>query len=302
MRYAPLAVLIFLVVVIGTPFAAIANRSGPQAGHTGAPEFAGRDCTNCHRGTANSGPNGIAITVPSATFVPGSVIPVTVGVTGSPQSIVNGFQAAAYTSASPNAQAGWTVPNSTMRILSNNVSHALSGSTRSSWTTYYQTPTASTTLTIYAAVIDANGNGRDSGDQCYKSSVAMAPGAVPLSMKAVPATGTTLAIDLHSPSDANKPYVLAASFSNAGIPAGASRRIPLFPDPIFAITVGNQLPSLFQRYSGVLDANGRASAGLRIFNNPSLVGITLHHAFIVPEAGQPNGIGTISNPLAVTIF
>ena len=60
--------------------------------------------------------------------------------------------------------------------------------------------------------------------------------------------------------------------------------------------------SIFDNLYRLLNNTGRASATLAVPNAASLKGVTLHHAFVVIDLGQPNAIGTVSNGLPVTIF
>jgi hypothetical protein len=167
---------------------------------------------------------------------------------------------------------------------------------------YFQTPANLPAFTFYCAANDANGNNqRDPGDRIYATSLKLTPGSVSLTLKTVPKVGASTRLDLDVPAGGGKSYVLAASFSNAGIPIG-TRAIPLGVDGLLVLTVSNVLPSIFQGYHGVLDNAGRASATLVLPNAPSLQGVVLHHAFVVIDPSRPMGIGTISNGLPVTVF
>lgn len=298
--------------VILIPFMARANSGGPTSGNSGDPVF-NRDCRNCHTGNPLNSPGvTFAIGVPGAagsmgTYVPGSFLPVTVSLSGQLQSNRSGYQISSWKNPALTFQdllSGFTRESTTtQRSISFHVSHSLGGNLQQQWRQYYQFPAASQNLTFYAAGNDTNDNGRNSGDKVYKTKVDMFPGAVPLSMRAIPRPGGTVPLDLHAPNDPNRSYIMAVSLSNAGIPVG-SRVIPLFPDTIFFVTLSNFLPTVTRNYQGVLDANGRATATLDLtsLTNPALQGITLHHAFVVLNPASPNGISTISNGLPVLII
>lgn len=69
-------------------------------------------------------------------------------------------------------------------------------------------------------------------------------------------------------SQANRPYVLAASFGKApGIPVGARFTIPLNADPLFFTSVGSN-SGIFLGFAGILDGNGAGSAQVLLPNLP----------------------------------
>jgi hypothetical protein len=94
---------------------------------------------------------------------------------------------------------------------------------------------------------------------------------------------------------------MAASFGNSGISIGG-RKVPLALDTLLILTVQNLLPGIFRNYQGTLGSGGTASASLLIPSGPALKGVTLHHAFVVIDPSKPNGLGTISNGLPVTLY
>lgn len=289
-----------LILVMGSPIlVTFARQTGAPTGHTGAPAVGGRNCTACHNGTANTGPGGVTIEAHS-TFVPGALVPVRVFLTNMQNPNRNGFQLAAY-DGSNQILSGWTNVSSDTAVSSNHLNHTRNGNSLSSWVAYFRAPTTATNFGLWGASIDADGNGRDSNDRTYTTNVAMTPGVVNLSISALPRVGSTIALDLHAPSDANKACVVAASMGRSGIPI-AGQVIPLSPDPLFVATAQNLLPTLFRRYQQVLDANGRGTAQLAIPATNVLRGLTLHHAFVILDPSRPGGIGTISNPLPITLL
>ncbi len=138
-------------------------------------------------------------------------------------------------------------------------------------------------------------------DRTYTKSHKVTPGTVNLSMMALPRTGTTIALALDAPGDGNKPYIMASSLGNSGIKIG-NRTIPLSPDNLMLLTVQNLVPAVFQNYQGILSPSGKASSAIAVPGISALAGLTLYSAFIVIDFSKPNGIGTISNGLAITLY
>jgi len=115
----------------------------------------------------------------------------------------------------------------------------------------------------------------------------------------VPAIGTMHPIYVTSPTDAGKGYLLAASFATQpGIPIG-SRRVPLNPDDLFALS--RLVPSLFQNFTGVLNAKGQATAAIQIPAAPALRGISFLVGGVVIDPTAPQGIGTITNAERIVV-
>jgi len=74
------------------------------------------------------------------------------------------------------------------------------------------------------------------------------------------------------------------------IPLG-NRQLNLSPDDLLLITVNNYVPSIFVNYAGQLDTQGEAKAEIRIPNNPGLIGLRMHTAFVVLDPAAPLGSG-----------
>ncbi len=119
---------------------------------------------------------------------------------------------------------------------------------------------------------------------------------------AAPATvGGVTAVDCLSTADAGQPFVCAfAAGDTPGITLSDARVIPLNPDALlaFSITPGN---GVFFNNIGSLDGSGFASVMVVLPNYPPLLGLTFYAAFVVPDAGNPTGIGTISPSLSITV-
>jgi hypothetical protein len=122
-----------------------------------------------------------------------------------------------------------------------------------------------------------------------------------LSSTGVPRIGTAFPLDLAALQESNKAYVLALSLTGLtpGLPIDR-RYVPLVADNLFFTTAANNLPSIFQNFTGVLDASGSAQATFHIPNIPALVSVAVYGAFVTAPGG-PAGIRVISNPYTFTI-
>jgi hypothetical protein len=105
--------------------------------------------------------------------------------------------------------------------------------------------------------------------------------------------GTTVTLDLASPSDAGRVYQLASSLGTGPVPIG-TRLLNLSPDSLLVITVFNQLPAVFVGYTGTFDKTGAARARIHLPNLPVLTGVRIHSAFVSLDAKAPQGVHTIS--------
>ena len=76
------------------------------------------------------------------------------------------------------------------------------------------------------------------------------------------------------------------SARNWGIPVSGGRRIPLWPDNLFAATASNVLPAIFKNFNGILDAKGDAQANIVIPNDQALIGIAFFTAFVNYSGGS----------------
>jgi hypothetical protein len=304
-RFTPKSLLATAVLLSASAFA-LGNLGGPTSGNSGDPVF-NRTCRNCHGGSPlNQAPVKLEIVAGGTTFVPGSVLPVTVRFQGTLQSPRNGFQASAWKgkpSSFGDLLSGWALPfpATTRSISGHHVTHDKSGSLQSAWTVYFATPVTSTAFTVFAAGNDTDNNGKNTGDRVYTAKLAMQPGAVPLSMAALPQTGATVPLDLDAPGLGGRSYALGASLGDRGLSLGG-RAVPLAVDALLFVSVGGLAPGVFRDYVGILDKQGRARAQLVIPSAAALAGVTVHHAFVVLDASKPGGVGLVSNPLPVTVY
>jgi hypothetical protein len=112
----------------------------------------------------------------------------------------------------------------------------------------------------------------------------------------------SLALDL--PADAGRPYrIVAARSAHPGqsLPPFDWRGTPLNPDSVFRRTRQGDLPPITQNWSGLLDANGRASASLDFSTLAPGVfaGTSLHLHAITRDPAAPSGIRSFSNVLTL---
>jgi len=112
--------------------------------------------------------------------------------------------------------------------------------------------------------------------------------------------GTTITFTLAAAPDPGLPYQMASAFGNGPILID-TRKLELSPDPMLFLSISGLAPSIFQNYSGVLDAQGGATAKLNIPKIPGLSSIRIYTAFVTVKASAPSGISNISNTFVFTI-
>lgn len=109
-----------------------------------------------------------------------------------------------------------------------------------------------------------------------------------------PRIGTTYPIDLFGAAEAGRGYVAAVNVSGLGNMVRIGRRfLPLVADRLFFLSASNQVPTVFVKFQGMLDASGQAQAGLVIPGVAALVGIPFDSCFVTYDVG---GLQAISNP------
>jgi len=120
-----------------------------------------------------------------------------------------------------------------------------------------------------------------------------------LHARGVAVPGGSLWIQVASPRDAGKVYVLAASTATRpGIPIG-QRTIPLNVDALFSASLS--LPGIFSGFTGRLSSAGQALAGIHVPKVLALRGVGFHVAGVVLDASAPFGINTVTNALHVLV-
>ena len=114
-----------------------------------------------------------------------------------------------------------------------------------------------------------------------------------------PAIGTTVSFILSVPGDAGLPYQAAVSLSGTcpGTALNDGRVIPLNVDFATLLSVGT-LPSIFQGFSGTLNAAGGAIAMLAIPAESALSGAAISAAFVTMNGLT---IGSISNAVTLVV-
>jgi hypothetical protein len=115
-----------------------------------------------------------------------------------------------------------------------------------------------------------------------------------------PGLGGRVVLSLSTGADAGLPYQVASAFGRDTIPIG-KRRIELSPDLLLFVSISGTMPSVFQDYAGVLDAQGRADAAIHIPSLPVLIGVRLYSAFVTLSPSAPSGIRSISNTFMFSI-
>ncbi|MEM7204002.1 MAG: aryl-sulfate sulfotransferase [Planctomycetota bacterium] len=101
---------------------------------------------------------------------------------------------------------------------------------------------------------------------------------------------------------AGSAYVLLGSASGTTpvLPLGGGATLPLRWDAYTAFTLTNAGGPALPEFVGVLDAQGRATANLRLPPLPGLEGITFHHAFAVVDSVSL-AVTSTSNPVPLTL-
>jgi len=114
-----------------------------------------------------------------------------------------------------------------------------------------------------------------------------------LSYQHLPQLGSQLWLHLTHAQKPGVNYQMALSLTNiVGIPIPGVGKIPLDPDPLFFLTIQNLLPTVFMKFSGTLDSNGRATGVVNIPPIPGLVGVVFNAAAVLYDT---TGIVYISN-------
>jgi uncharacterized protein (TIGR03437 family) len=185
-----------LVGIAAVPVLLWAYSSGPEAHHTGvpAPGNAESTCTACHQGTALNGGGGkVTLTAAGGTsYTPGQKQTLTIAVADS-AARVYGFQMTARLASDLNQQAGSFTAGASQQILCASAAVTDAGGTcggnrtiqfiehtqpfQTSTITVDWTPpaTASGAIAIYVSANAANGNGNNTGDHIYNTSITLQP-------------------------------------------------------------------------------------------------------------------------------
>lgn len=112
-----------------------------------------------------------------------------------------------------------------------------------------------------------------------------------------PVVGQPLTLPVVSAPNIN--YQAASAFDNRfGFALTGGKRVPINPDILFVTTAWNSLPTIFQNFRGVLDANGRSSITVELPDVPSLAGTVIYTTFV---SYDPTGIVGISPEVRMEI-
>lgn len=204
--------------LIAFAFSLSARINGPVAGVAGVPGEG--DCTDCHTSTLNSGGGKLQIQlVDASTWTPGKEMRVRVTLTD-PAARRWGFQLTARAAGNPTVSAGkFAVADASSTRLtpglddSQYVTQTTAGTRpgttgSSSWEVLWTPPAASFGhVTFYAAGNAANGDGSNSGDQIYTTSLTASaavnkPPVSHILPRLVSGAGWHTALYLHNPNEA----------------------------------------------------------------------------------------------------
>lgn len=172
------------VIAIGIIFAdhtsvAEGNVAGAPIGKTGSPGDAS-NCTGCHAGVASTTAGLITSSVPVTGYIPGTTYTITATITASG---INKFGFEASPQNGSGTQKGTlVVTNATETKLlgttAKYITHksaGTSGTGSKTWTFDWVAPAAGNgNVTMYGAFVAANGNGTNTGDQVFLSSLLIA--------------------------------------------------------------------------------------------------------------------------------
>jgi hypothetical protein len=108
---------------------------------------------------------------------------------------------------------------------------------------------------------------------------------------------------LNIPTEANRAYVMAASFgSQPGLSVTGGRIIPLNLDPLFLISLGQNNPT-FSGFIGTLTVGGQAIPNpfVAIPSINGLIGQQWYFSSVSVNPTAPGQLGSISNSINFTI-
>lgn len=167
------------VLIIPSALILYSYSTGSPGGKTGSTGDGGTTCTQCHSGTSIPQANWITTDIPVDGYTAGETYTVTV--TGTHTGVVKmGFEVTAENT-SGTKKGTWTLTDATRTKFTNGsaaVTHTSAGNVPSgntnTWSMDWTAPTAGTGDIIFnAAVNAANGNGNNTGDQIYTTSLSV---------------------------------------------------------------------------------------------------------------------------------
>lgn len=185
-----IAILLTCLLADSTYNYVYTNASSAPVGRTGSPWDGGQTCaaTGCHSGPATAKTGWITSNVPPTGYVPGTVYTITATIT---QTGITkfGFQISPQY-ASGNLMGSLIAGTGTQLVGSGeyitHTSAGTSGSSPKSWTFDWTAPTSGTgTVTFYGAFNAANGDGSNTGDVIYTSTLDIAEQTMGITSTAV---------------------------------------------------------------------------------------------------------------------
>jgi len=163
------------------------NRSGALPQNTGAPGDLTCGRAPCHNVTPNTGDAEIAVDfdMGNSTYSPGERYTVTISISNTNR-VRHGFQILALDEQNQNAGTWELTDEAVMQIRDGiddatrkYVTHRTAGTEQESWSLDWIAPAETVgTVTFYSAVLDANNNGSNSGDNVYTTSTSVQADAV----------------------------------------------------------------------------------------------------------------------------
>ena len=115
-----------------------------------------------------------------------------------------------------------------------------------------------------------------------------------------PRPGGTVSFDLIATCDGAHPYQVGSSLGTGPISIG-NQSIGLSLDHMLVISLMGFCPGVFSNYCGVMNSKGQANAAIHIPNDPVLIGLRIHTAFVTLAPAAPSGIRSISNTFSFSI-
>lgn len=170
------AIAIGTVCITDLTSTAHSNAGGAPIGRTGSPGD-GANCTGCHSGTAASSGGSITSNVPLTGYIPGTTYTITATITSAG---INKYGFEVSPQGTTSTQKGTlVVTNATETKLIGTtgkyITHKTAGTTGTgtkTWTFNWVAPVAgSGNAILYGAFVAANGNGANSGDQVFLTSL-----------------------------------------------------------------------------------------------------------------------------------
>lgn len=116
--------------------------------------------------------------------------------------------------------------------------------------------------------------------------------------EAKPGQSLRLDIQTNDPNETGKNYVMAASFATRPGFKIAGRFIALSVDNLFILTAQNLAPTIFQNFTGQINALGQATAFINLpASFPANTGIRVHVHGLILDPNAPGGVAETLSPV-----